>query len=309
MMDETATIPDIYGNSGNPGNTVKKRKKTTKTAEPSLQIDNFLIPGPLGVIPVRLYRPQGNAVLPVVLYFHGGGFISGSLNDADVPARFIARNSNVIVLSVGYSLAPAKPFPAAPEDAYTAMLWAIKNAASIKADASRLAVAGDDAGGNLATCLTLIARDRNAPPILAQALIGPMLDPSMTRLGDAKKLESDLTPQECAHCYGQYLPRSLQRLHPYAAPLESSRLGGLSPAFIATAEHDVLHVEAEKYAAALITVGVPVQVARFAGIKHASLPEHQPVLVEVADFLRRRLAITNDLNTSAFVSLEEKQNV
>ncbi len=300
-----ATIQNKAAQAGKSGQSGKQRKKITKTAEPSLQIDNFLIPGPLGGIPVRLYRPQGNALLPVVLYFHGGGFISGSLNDADVPARFIARNSNVIVLTVGYSLAPEKPFPAAPEDAYTAMLWAIKNADSIKADASRLAVAGDDAGGNLATCLTLIARDRNAPPILAQALIGPMLDPSMTRLGDAKKLESDLTPQECAHCYGQYLPRSLQRLHPYAAPLESSRLGGLSPAFIATAEHDVLHVEAEKYAAALITVGVPVQVARFAGIKHAALREHQPVLVDVADFLRRRLAVASAPDPSVFASMEE----
>ncbi|MES2105721.1 MAG: alpha/beta hydrolase [Pseudomonadota bacterium] len=278
-----------------PSLTQKSRKKAVKTAELPLLIDNFLIPGPVGSIPVRLYRPQGNAVLPVVLYFHGGGFISGSLDDAEVPAQFIARNSNALVLSIGYALAPAKPFPAAPEDAYAAMVWVAKNAAAINVDASRLAVAGDDAGGNLATCLTLIARDRNATPILAQALIGPMLDPSMTRLGDAKRLDSDLTPQECANCYRQYLPMSLQRLHPYAAPLESRRLGGLPPAFIATAEHDVLHIEAEKYAAALITVGVPTQVARFAGVKHASLREHSPALNEIAEFLRRRLTAGSEL--------------
>ncbi|MFZ6768509.1 alpha/beta hydrolase [Undibacterium sp. Di26W] len=296
MMNATSTIAR------------KTRSKTTRTAESSLHIRNFLIPGPLGDIPVRLYRPQGEAVLPVVLYFHGGGFISGSLHDADVPARFIARNSNVLVLSVDYALAPAKPFPAAPEDAYAAMVWVGKNAASIHADASRLAVAGDDAGGNLATCLTLIARDRNAPPILAQALIGPMLDPSMTRLGDAERLDSDMTPQECANCYRQYLPMSLQRLHPYAAPLESRRLGGLSPAFIATAEHDVLHVEAEKYATALISVGVPTQVARFAGVKHASLREHAPVLVEVAEFLRRRLAAPSELKQPVFESIDEQHH-
>ncbi|WP_394779677.1 alpha/beta hydrolase [Undibacterium sp.] len=277
MMDATTAIAK------------KTKKKTTSELEAPLLVDNFLIPGPVGSIPVRLYRPQGTAVLPVVLYFHGGGFISGSLDDADIPGQFIARNSNALVLSVAYALAPAKPFPAAPEDAYAAMVWIGKNAATLNADAGRLAVAGDDAGGNLATCLTLIARDRNATPILAQALIGPMLDPSMTRLGDAKSLDSDMTPQECAECYRQYLPRSLQRLHPYAAPLESRRLGGLPPAFIATAEHDVLHIEAEKYAAALITVGVPTQVARFAGVKHASLREHAPALTEVADFLRRRL--------------------
>ncbi|WP_188564066.1 alpha/beta hydrolase [Undibacterium terreum] len=267
----------------------KASKKTGKAPVSPLLIDNFVIPGPIGSIPMRLYRPIGTEILPVVLYFHGGGFISGSLNDADVPAEFISRNSNVLVLSVGYSLAPAKPFPAAPEDAYAALAWVGKNAGKIQANPHRLAVAGDDAGGNLATCLTLIARDRNAPPILAQALIGPMLDPSMTRLGDAKRLDSDLTAQECANCYRQYLPMSLQRLHPYAAPLESRRLGGLPPAFIATAEHDVLHIEAEKYAAALINVGVPTQVARFCGVKHASLREHIPTLKDIAEFLRRHL--------------------
>ncbi|HTD05421.1 alpha/beta hydrolase [Undibacterium sp.] len=285
--------------------TRKPTKKTAKAAEPRLLIENLMIPGPLGSIPVRLYSPQADAALPVVLYFHGGGFISGSLDDADIPARFIARNSAALVLSVGYSLAPAKPFPAAPEDAYAAMAWVEKNAAAINADASRVAVAGDDAGGNLATCLTLIARDRNATPILAQALIGPMLDPSMTRLGDAKRLNSDLTAQECANCYRQYLPVSLQRLHPYAAPLESRRLGGLPPAFIATAECDVLHIEAEKYAAALITVGVPTQVARFAGIKHASLREHVPALNEIAEFLRRRLAAGSNLKNIAFEPTNE----
>jgi len=287
----------------------KATKRVEKAPEPPLLVENFMIPGPVGSIPMRLYRPPGSTVLPVVLYFHGGGFVGGSLNDADIPAKFIARNSNVLVLSVGYALAPAKPFPAAPEDAYAAMAWIAKNASAINADASRLAVAGDDAGGNLATCLTLIARDRNATPILAQALIGPMLDPSMTRLGDAKRLASDLTPQECAECYRQYLPISLQRLHPYAAPLESRRLGGLPPAFIATAEHDVLHIEAEKYAAALITVGVPTQVARFAGIKHASLREHAPALNEIAEFLRRRLTAGSDLKNTALEPTNEDRHV
>jgi acetyl esterase/lipase len=231
-------------------------------------------------------------MLPIVLYFHGGGFVGGTLDDADAPAQFIAAHCPALVLSVGYSLAPAHPFPAAPEDAYTATLWAVENADDIGANPRRLAVAGDDAGGNLAACLALIARDRNAVSIAAQVLIGPMLDPSMTRLGDAMRLKSDVTAENCADCYRQYLPRTLQRLHPYAAPLESHRLGGLPPAFIATAECDVLHNEAEKYAAALIGVGVHTQVARFAGVTHAGLRAHPPVLIEVAEFLRRRLMTT-----------------
>jgi acetyl esterase/lipase len=254
------------------------------------QVRNFEIPGPAGNISVRLYLPRSVALLPVIVYFHGGGFIGGTLDDADATARFIATHCPALVLCVAYALAPARPFPAAPEDAYAATLWIARNAARFGADRRRLAVAGDDAGGNLAACLTLIARDRNEVRIATQVLIGPMLDPSMTRLGDAARLKSDLTAEDCSDCYRQYLPDSLQRMHPYAAPLESRRLSGLPAAFIATAECDVLHNEAEKYAAALIAAGVHTQVARFAGITHAGLSKHPLLLNEVAEFLRRRLA-------------------
>lgn len=162
-------------------------------------------------------------------------------------------------------------------------------AAELGGDAGRLTVAGDDAGGNLAAALTLIARDRNGPAIAAQALVGPMLDPSMTRLGDGARLNSDLSAATCAACYRQYLPQPRHRLHPYASPLASVRQAGLPPALIVTAECDVLHNEAEKYAASLIGAGVPTQVVRFAGINHAALAGHRPALDEIAHFLRRRL--------------------
>jgi len=255
---------------------------------PSLIVRNLEIPGQIGSIPVRLHQPSVEVVLPIVLYFHGGGFVSGTLDDADVPAQFIAAHSQSLVLAVGYSLAPTRPFPAAPEDAYAALDWVTKQAVALNADATRLAVAGDDAGGNLAACLTFIARDRNAATIAAQVLISPRLDPSMTRLDDAQKINSDLTAENCAACYRQYLPRTLQRLHPYAAPLESSRLKGLPAAYIATTECDVLHKEAESYAAGLIAAGVPTQVACFAGVARSALPTHVPLLSDVADFLTRR---------------------
>jgi acetyl esterase/lipase len=158
----------------------------------------------------------------------------------------------------------------------------------LKIDPERIAVAGDDAGGNIAAALALIARDRNVPEIAAQVLIGPMLDPSMTKLGDAKRLGSDLKPETCADCYSKYLPRAQERLHPYASPLESRRLRGLPPALVLTAECDVLHKEGEQYAAALINAGVPTQVTRF-NVRHAELHEHTPLLEEAADFLRRQL--------------------
>ncbi|MBI2277983.1 MAG: alpha/beta hydrolase [Dechloromonas sp.] len=261
---------------------------TTPTT--SKQAQDLVIPGPTGPLALRLYRPgKATAALPVVLYFHGGGFVGGSLDDADQPASFIAEHSPALVLAVGYALAPARPFPAAPEDAHAAALWAAEHAAELGGDPSRLAVAGDDAGGNLAAALTLIARDRNGPAIAAQVLVGPMLDPSMTRLGDGARLNSDLSAATCAACYRQYLPQPRQRLHPYASPLASVRQAGLPPALIVTAECDVLHNEAEKYAAALIAAGVPTQVVRFAGINHAALTGHRPVLDEIAHFLNRRL--------------------
>lgn len=251
---------------------------------------DLAIPGPAGPLALRLYRPgKARAALPVVLYLHGGGFVSGSLDDADRPASFIAEHCPALVLAVGYALAPAQPFPAAPEDAHAAARWAAAHAAELGGDGGRLAVAGDDAGGNLAAALTLIARDRNGPAIAAQVLVGPMLDPSMTRLGDGTRLNSDLSAATCADCYRQYLPQSRQRLHPYASPLASVRQAGLPPALIVTAECDVLHNEAEKYAAALIAAGVPTQVVRFAGVNHAALAGHRPALDEIAHFLHRRL--------------------
>lgn len=248
------------------------------------------IPGPAGPLALRIYRPTtACGLLPIVLYFHGGGFVGGSLNDADAGAAFIAGRTPALVVAVDYALAPARPFPAAPEDAHAAALWTAEHAAELGGDPARLAVAGDDAGGNLAAALTLIARDRNGPTILAQALVGPMLDPSMTRLGDGARLNSDLSAATCADCYRQYLPQARQRLHPYASPLISVRQAGLPPALIVTAECDVLHKEAEKYAEALIAAGVPTQVVRFAGVNHAMLAGHPPALAEIAHFLRRRL--------------------
>jgi acetyl esterase len=258
--------------------------------EVSLVTKNVEIPGYARQIPLRLHRPEGVQNPPVVLYFHGGGFVSGSLDEADRPARHIAANLPALVVMVGYSLAPLHPFPAAPEDAYAAMRWVMAHAKKLDADAHRLALVGHDAGGNLAASLALIARDRNVTAVLAQVLIGPMLDPSMTRIGDETRLNSDLSVATCAACYRDYLPGLNARVHPYASPLESSRLGGLPPAFIATAQYDVLHIEAEKYAAELIDAGVQTQVERFAGVTHAALPTHPRLMDEALHFLRRHLS-------------------
>lgn len=155
----------------------------------------------------------------------------------------------------------------------------------------KIGVAGHDAGGQLANCLAFIARDRGEIRIAAQALIGPMLDPSLTRLADAARVaSSDITAQECAACYRAYLPQPSQRMHPYAAPLESVRLAGLPPTLVATAQNDVLHVEAEKYASCLIDAGVPTQVVRYRDVSHAALADHAPALEEAARFFQSRFS-------------------
>jgi acetyl esterase/lipase len=228
------------------------------------------------------------AAVPVILYFHGGGFTRGSLDDADATAAILARVP-ALVVSVDYSLAPAHPFPAAPEDAYCAARWIVEHAHEFGAHAHRIGVAGHDAGGNLATCLAAIARDRGGVRIAAQVLLAPLLDPSMTRVADDRKITSDVDVSDCAQCYRAYLPHASQRVHPYAAPLESRRLHGLPPALIASAEHDVLHVEAEKYASELINAGVPTQVTRFASTSHAALATHPAALAEAVAFFQRRL--------------------
>lgn len=258
----------------------------------TVNVAPLFIPGYRGDRSARLYRLADLAsAQPVVLYLHGGGFVSGSLDDADWTARQIAERAETAVLSLDYSLAPRRPFPAAPEDAYAALNWLPAHAAVLNLDARRLAVAGDDAGASIAASAVLIARDRNGPELAAQVLLGPMLDPSMTLLGDAERLRSDIKPQTCAQRYAQYLPRTQERLHPYASPLASRRLHGLPPTYLATAKCDVLHREAEQYAAALIAAGVPTQITRF-DVKHEALPRHLPLLAEVSEFLHQRLRTT-----------------
>jgi acetyl esterase len=272
----------------------------------ALQIDDVSIAGYAGPIVVRCYVPAARGVspppglsLPLVLYFHGGGFTRGTLDDADVAASFIAKQVPAVVISVGYSLAPAHPFPAAPEDAYRAALWAVAQARAYHADSRRIGVAGHDAGGNLATCLSFMARDRGELRIAAQALLAPLLDPSMTRLGKPGTApqagnSADAEISDCAKCYRAYLPLASQRLHPYAAPLESRRLAGLPPTLIASAQHDMLHVEAEKYANELIAAGVPTQVTRHSKASHAALASHPAALADVVSFFQHRLAVAPD---------------
>ncbi|MFC4703612.1 alpha/beta hydrolase [Paraburkholderia caffeinitolerans] len=251
-----------------------------------IDVSEATIAGHAQDIVLRMYRPRGASNLPVLLYFHGGGFVRGTLDDADSTARFFAERLPALVVSVDYSLAPRFPFPAAPEDAYLAAQWVHARARAFGGSAKRIVAAGHDAGGQIANVLAFMARDRGDVRLAAQALFAPMLDPSLTRLGDEARLASDISASECAACYRAYLPEASQRMHPYAAPLESSRLAGLPPTFIVTAQNDVLHIEAEKYATRLIEAGVRTHVVRYPSVSHAQIGTHPDALAEAVRFFR-----------------------
>jgi acetyl esterase/lipase len=260
--------------------------RAEKTPPPVVETTAVTIEGYAQNITLRLYRRAHATGLPVLLYFHGGGFVRGSLDDAEVAGRFFAERLPALVVSVGYSLAPQFPFPAAPEDAHRAALWVLTRARAFGGSTKRIIAAGHDAGGQIANVLAFIGRDRGDVRIAAQALFAPMLDPSLTRLGDEQRLGSDITASECAACYRAYLPEAAQRMHPYAAPLESNRLVGLPPTLIVTAQNDVLHVEAEKYASRLIDAGVRTQVVRYPSVSHAQIASHPAALAEAARFFQ-----------------------
>ncbi|WP_109481187.1 alpha/beta hydrolase fold domain-containing protein [Paraburkholderia sp. C35] len=256
----------------------------------ALDITDVTVAGHAQDITLRSYLPSSQTALPVVLYFHGGGFVKGGLLDTSKPASMFAARIPAWVIAVGYSLAPDFPFPAATEDAYIALEWAANRAHHYHADPHRIAAVGHDAGGNIVAALAALARDRGRHRLAAQALLAPLLDPSMTRLNEAgHSVMDDLALEECSRSYRAYLPRATQRVHPYAAPLESRRMASLPATLIASAERDLVRADGEAYARELITAGIPVEVTRHGGVTHGQIISHAPALDDVMTFLRKKL--------------------
>lgn len=273
---------------------------------PTVGVEDYRLAGPRGALPLRLYRPLGAAAsaspLPLVIYLHGGGFVAGSLLAAAEPARQLARTGEWLVLTVDYALAPDHPFPAALEDVHAAARWAERHARRLGVRAGALAVVGEEAGGNLAAGLALMARDRLGPTLAAQVLVSPMLDPSQACLtewlprqgghcSDQERAAAQPLAEAAARCaehYRQYLPEPRQRLHPYAAPLISRRLVALPPALIITGDQNLLCPEGEKYACALIGAGIPTQVLRLPRLESEGLARDDRVRHAVAAFLSQQ---------------------
>ena len=227
------------------------------------------IPGPGGDIPVRIYTPNGTAPFPLLVYFHGGGWVLGGLDTHDGVCRALANGAGCVVVSVDYRLAPEHRYPAAAEDCHAATKWAAANAAELGADARRLAVGGDSAGGNLAAVVPQMARDRGGPAIVFQLLIYPATDAASDAPSQRENADGYLlTHGDMLWFWGHYLGDAARGAEPYASPLRADRLAGLPPALVITAEFDPLRDEGETYAKRLEEAGVPARLTRYDGMIH-----------------------------------------
>jgi len=231
-------------------------------------VEDLMIDGPAGAIPVRIYRPSA-APAPVHVHFHGGGWVIGDLDTHDRDCREICVGADCIVVAVDYRLAPEHIFPAAPEDCYAALCWATANLDSLCALPGAVSVGGDSAGGNLAAAVALMARDRNGPAIAMQLLIYPVTDATMESGSYRDNADGYLLSRTMMSWFwDHYCPDLALRADPLASPITAEDLAGLPPALVMTAEFDPLRDEGEAYAERLIAAGVEVEVRRFDGLIH-----------------------------------------
>lgn len=276
----------------------RRRAEATavEPAEPVANVEDRAVPGPAGDIPVRIYTPAGDPPFGALVFFHGGGWVVGSVEESDGTSRLLANASGCVVLSVEYRLAPEHRFPAAADDAYAATLWVAQRADTLGVDPQQIAVSGISAGGNLAAVVALMARDRGLPTVRSQMLVVPVTDRNFTTASYQENTEGyGLTRNAMIWYWDQYLPGESEPVHPYEAPLQAGNLSGLPPAFVITAEYDPLRDEGEAYAARLSQAGVAVTTLRCEGLTHGSfgtagVTHGQEALQQAAAAVRAALA-------------------
>lgn len=255
------------------------RKMPDDMLPPVYYVEDSAIIGETGEIPIRIYRPNDDRDLPLLMWFHGGGWVLGDLDTGEFKCRKLAHDVGCVVVSVDYRCAPETPFPGAIDDCFAATLWAASSADELGIDSSRIAVAGDSAGGNLAACVALRARDTDLN-IVFQLLVYPVIEASFDRASYSENAEGYLLTASAMQWFWDcYVPDVADRAHPDVAPLRASDLSGLPPALVMTAEFDPLRDEAEDYGHALRAAGVDTVTRRYFGMTHAfyMLPTEIPV--------------------------------
>ena len=239
LLNLRAALPPMHTLS-----VAEARVQMAARAIPGLRIPevasvvNRDMQGPFGSVPLRIYTPLGKGPFPLTVFYHGSGFVVCSLDTHDAMCRNLCAGTGSVVVSVDYRLAPEHKFPAAPDDCLAATRWAVDNAGLLQADTSRVVVAGDSAGGNLAAVVALRARDEGGPKIAAQLLIYPVTDyhtpgtPSYEENADGY----GLTRAGMEWFWGHYLADASHGTHPHASPLRANNLAGLPPAYVVTEE-------------------------------------------------------------------------
>lgn len=259
------------------------------------EVRDILVPGPAGKLPVRVYHPSPGTPLPLLVYYHGGGWVLGNIEVVDKPARALANASQCVVAAAQYRLAPETKFPGPVEDCYAVARWLSEHAGEFGADRNRLAVGGDSAGGNLAAAVALMSRDRGGPAIAYQLLIYPVTAPARGTEFDSYRDNADgylLTRGSMEWFWDHYLQSPEDGDNPYASPLRASDLSRLPPAMVITAEFDPLRDEGSAYAERLQQAGVKVRTSRYDGVIHGFfwmagvLQDGRAVLSEMGDELR-----------------------
>ncbi|WP_342246690.1 alpha/beta hydrolase [Pseudomonas sp. OTU5201] len=260
------------------------------------EVRNLRLAGAEGELDARLYRPEDREDLPLLVFFHGGGFVIGNLDTHDNLCRSLARLTGAVVVSVGYRLAPEHRFPAAPHDCYRATCDLVERARELGFDASRLALAGDSAGANLAIAVSRLAQIRKGPRIASQCLFYPATDARCESASQREFAEGYfLTREQMQWFWRQYLPRAEQGDDALASPLRAEELAGLPPTTVFSAEYDPLRDEGEAFARRLEQAGVKTRLERCAGMIHgfismaAFVSGAQAVLESAAADLRHAL--------------------
>jgi acetyl esterase len=286
-LDPTvAAVLEMLANSGTPmsmvGGTPQQARdgfrtmtygiRDPATLRPVRSAEDATVPGPVGDIPVRIYRPDVDGPVPTVVFLHGGGFVIGDLDTHDDHARLICHDVEAVVVSVDYRLAPEHPFPAGFEDCFAATQWAAQHVNDLGGDGERLAVAGDSAGGNLSAAVALAATRAGAPKLAAQLLLYPGVDFREDDTLHPSRIENGeglfLTAEDMRWFRDHYLQDPAHVDDPRASVLLASDLTGLPPAVVGTGEYDPLRDEGEAYAKALEAAGVKVVLRRYDGLIH-----------------------------------------
>lgn len=246
-----------------------------------------------GKIPIRIYTPEGDGPFPIILYYHGGGWVTGSIDAVDPTCQLLCAMTNHIVISVGYRLAPEYKFPIPVQDAYGALKWAYNHAADFNGNHDVIHLCGDSAGATLATVTAINAKENRGPTITSQILVYPVTDltfesDSYEKYGRGYGLTRDLMLWLKKH----YITLKLDETNPFVSPLHADNLTDLPAAFIITAEFDILRDEGIRYANRLKQAGIPVQHIIKEGLVHAYFTEPdffiediKQTIEEIKDFI------------------------